>query len=87
MKALLANGWLLDAILAGVVLEAVVLSALFRQTGRGVRPGDLVANLAAGACLLMAMRLGMAGAWWGWVCACLGGGLVCHVADLRERWR
>ncbi len=87
MRALLASGRLLDLILAGVVMEAAILVALFRATGRGVRPGDLLANLAAGACLLLAMRLGMAGAWWGWVCACLAGGLACHVADLRTRWR
>ncbi len=87
MKALLANGWLLDAIVAGVVLEAAVLSMLFRATRRGVRPGELLANLAAGTCLLVAMRLGMAGAWWGWVCACLAGAGACHVVDLRGRWR
>ena len=87
MRAFLSSGWLLDLILAGVAMEAVILVALFRATGRGVRPGDLLANLAAGACLLLAMRLGMAGAWWGWVCACLAGGLACHVADVRARWR
>ena len=72
---------LIDAILAGMVAEAVALFALRRRFGRAMLP-----NLAAGACLLMAMRLAMSGAWWAWMSASLLGALVAHAIDLRQRW-
>ncbi len=54
---------------------------------RGVAPWDLLPNLASGACLLLAMRAGLGGAWWGWVSLPLLGALLLHGMDLRRRWR
>lgn len=87
MTAWMASGRVLDLILVMMLAEGVALVALFRLTGRGVAPGGLLANLASGMCLLLAMRLGLAGAWWGWVSAALLGALGCHVTDLRRQWR
>ncbi len=76
----------IDCILAGMAAEAVLLTLLFRRSGRGVAPRALLPNLAAGAMLLLAMRLALVGAWWGWVSIALLAGLAGHLADLRQRW-
>ena len=78
--------WVLDAIIVGMALEGVALVALWRASRRGVAPADLLPNLVAGMCLLLAMRLGLGGAWLGWVGLALLGGLVGHVVDLWLRW-
>lgn len=75
----------IDWILAGMVLEALGLTLWRRRTGRG--PAAILANIAAGAMLLLGMRLALAGAWWGWVSLCLLLGLAAHLTDLRQRWR
>jgi hypothetical protein len=84
---LFATGLVADLILALVGLEALSLLAYRRRTGRGVAPADLVFNLLAGACLLLALRGALVGAGWGWIALCLGAALFAHLADLRRRWR
>jgi hypothetical protein len=37
-------------------------------------------------CLLLAMRLALSGAWWGFSAAALLGALVFHVTDLARNW-
>lgn len=87
MEALFANGRIVDIILGLTVLEAVALIAYHRRTGRGVAPADLLGNLLAGVCLLLALRGALVGAWWGWIALCLSASLVAHLIDLRRRWR
>ncbi len=87
MAELFASGRVLDLILAGMALEGLGLIVHHRATGRGVRPGRLLPNLLSGMCLLLAMRVGAAGAWWGWVSLALLGALACHLVDLRRAWR
>lgn len=87
MEAWYANGAVVAAILAAMAVEAVALVLFFHRTGRGVPPSALLPNLAAGACLIAAAGAAMRGAWWGWIGALLLGGLVCHVIDIRGRWR
>ncbi len=87
MKDLLANGHVLDWIIAGMVLEACGLVALHRLTSRGVSPGALLPNLCSGVCLLLAMRLALGGVWWGYVSLALLGALCLHVGDLWRQWR
>ncbi|MES2696536.1 MAG: hypothetical protein V4773_23910, partial [Verrucomicrobiota bacterium] len=41
---------------ANSILEGVALLLLFRASGRGVAPRDLLANLLAGLCLMFALR-------------------------------
>jgi len=55
-------------------------------TGRGVRPAWLVPNLLAGMALLVAMRAGMAGAWWGWISVALLTAGALHLTGLRRMW-
>jgi len=87
MAELFASGRMFDLILAGMALEAIGLVGFHRLRSRGVPPARLLPNLLSGACLLLAMRVGVAGAWWGWVSLSLLGALAFHLADLRRAWR
>lgn len=79
------TGWI-DWILAGMGLEAIALAVFHRRTGRGPPTASILPNIAAGAMLLLGMRLALAGTWWGWISLCLFIGLMAHLADLRQRW-
>ncbi len=87
MTALMASGAVLDAILAAMLLEGLLLVGLYRWRARGIAPGVLLPNLASGMGLLLAMRLGVAGAWWPWISVSLLGALVAHVLELRRQWK
>ena len=56
MKGLFESGRAVELILLLMTAEGVLLWAYRRKTGRGVPVFGLVANLAAGACLLLALR-------------------------------
>lgn len=75
-----------DAILALVVLECVALIAWRLRRGKGPSPLDIAANLAAGACLLLAVRAALMGDEIVLLVALAASGLA-HVADLSRRWR
>jgi hypothetical protein len=87
VDGLFASGLVADLILALVAVEALLLLAYRRRTGRGPAPADLVLNLLAGAFLVLALRFALVGAGGAWIAACLGAALVAHLADLRRRWR
>lgn len=84
MSDLFATGRIVDLILALVALEALALMALGRR--RGVAVLDVVAALAPGVALMLALRAALTDAWWGWVAAWLGASLIAHLADLSRRW-
>ncbi len=87
MASLFADGSIIDLVLASVLAQAGLLVLLWRRTGRGVPPASLLPMLAAGACLLVGLRLALVGAWWGWIGAAMLAGLVAHLIDLKQRWR
>jgi len=83
MAEWLASGRLVDAILVLVAVEAAFLFALrrrFRWSTAGV-----LANLAAGAFLLLALRGALTGAAAHWIMLALAAALVAHLADLKMR--
>jgi hypothetical protein len=82
-----ASGRIVDLILAFIAVEAAMLAAWRARTGRGLALADIAANLLAGAFLLLAMRMALAGAAWFWIAACLLASLAAHVGDLRRRMR
>jgi hypothetical protein len=86
MRGLIESGAMFGLILALTLAEAVALTLWHRRTGRGLKPVDIVGQLAAGACLLLAAWLALAGVWWGWVGASLAAAGVAHLFDLRRRW-
>ncbi|WP_296804842.1 hypothetical protein [Thiocapsa sp.] len=87
MAELFASGRLIDLILGLVLVEAIALTVLYRLTGKGVAPRDLVGLLLAGAFLLIAVRFALTGADWVWIGLWLALALVAHLADLALRWR
>ncbi len=86
MTALFSSGRIIDWILVGMVLEGCALAAVHGRMGRGVAPRVFLANLLSGMCVLLAMRLVLGGAWWGFASAALLAALVFHVADLAGKW-
>ncbi len=87
MQDWFASGRLIDVALTMTALEAVAVVLYFRRTGRGIAPADFLGNLASGVCLMLALRCGVTGAWWGWIALWLSAALVAHLADVRRRWR
>lgn len=74
-----------DVILAGMLLEALALGLWIARRNRRLL-GSILANLAAGACLLFALRSALhqqeALVW-----PALALALAAHVADLRTRFQ
>jgi len=87
MGQLFANGHVVDLILGLMVAEALALIIYRRRTGRGIAPLDLVGNLLAGLCLLLALRAALVDAAWGWIAAWLSVALIAHLLDLQRRWK
>jgi hypothetical protein len=87
MQTLVASGRIVDFILLFMLVEAAVLLIYRRETGRGPAPVALVMMLAAGLCLLLALRAALMGAGWQIVAAWLAAALVAHLADLWLRLR
>ena len=77
---------LIDLVLALVALEFACLAALWFVARRGLPPRVAAANLAAGACLLLAARAGLSNEQTFFMIALAGAGLA-HVADLALRLR
>jgi hypothetical protein len=87
VEALFSGTRIADLILGLMLLEALGLALVRWRTGAGLAPADLLATLAAGACLVLALRAGLhqdgpfgVGLW-------LGAALAAHLWDLRRRWR
>jgi hypothetical protein len=85
--AWLASPHLIDAILALTFLEGAALVLWHRRTGSGLPGRRSVRMLLPGFCLLLALRAALAGHPLPWVPAALAAALVCHLVDLRARWR
>ena len=87
MANLFASGRLVDFILVVVVLEAAFLLLYWSRARRGIAPLDLLPNLCAGAFLLLALRVTLAGGGWLMVSLCLSAAGLAHLIDVYRRWR
>lgn len=87
MADFIASGRIIDVIVALMLMEAGALYAWHRATGRGIAPPDILLNLAAGASLMLAVRVALTGGAAGWLLAFLSAALVAHVADVARRWQ
>jgi hypothetical protein len=76
----------LDLALAMIALEAMALLAWRWATGQGPRSLALIANLAAGAFLVIVARELVAGGGALVAVAALSAALVAHGLDLAARW-
>jgi hypothetical protein len=86
MADLFATGRIVDIILMLMIAEAFVLVGHHHLTGRGIAITPLLTNIAAGACLLLALRATFSGAPWSVVAVALGAAFGMHALDLRSRW-
>ena len=82
----MANGWIVDLVMAITVLEALALLLYRKATGKGVAARQFLVNLLSGLSLMAALRLTIAGSGWAGVTACLLLSGLLHVADLWRRW-
>lgn len=87
MAELFASGRIVDAIVALVVVEAVLLVGLRLRFGRGPKPAALLSNLASGAALMLAVRAALTGADWPMVAAWLLAALFAHLTEMMIRFR
>ena len=86
LEALFQSGRIVDLILVLVAAEVLALWFWLRGSSMALRIG-VIANAAAGACLLVALRLALGNAWWGWIAACLAASFAAHLIDLVGRLR
>ena len=87
VPAWLASPHLIDAILAFTLVEGTALALWHRRTESGLPGRRVLRTLLPGFCLLLALRAALAGHPLPWIPAALAAALVCHLADLRARWR
>ncbi len=85
--AAVADGRLLDLVIAVLLLEIAALLAWHWRTGRGLAPRALLPNLLAGLCLMLGLRAVQAGGHGAWLVAALAASGLAHLVDMRQRWR
>ena len=86
MRELFQSGRVVDLIIGLMMIETAALIAYRRFSGRGVAIKAVLTNIAAGGCLLLALRAAMTGAEWTWVAIPVSIALPLHLLDLRGRW-
>jgi anti-sigma factor RsiW len=87
IEGLFASGRIAELIAGLVAIEAIALGLVFMRAGRAARVPSLLANLAAGGALLMALRAAIVGSGWQSVGIFLGLAFAAHIADVALRWR
>jgi hypothetical protein len=86
VASLFASGRIVDCILGVMALEWCFLSVATRVSMRGLRSGEIIASLSAGAALLLALRGSLTGSRWEVTAAWLGLAGLAHLIDLRMRF-
>ncbi len=86
MTELFASGRIIDIIVAFMLIECLVLIVWRKQSGSGLSVSALVANLAAGAAMMLSLRAALLGRPWQIISLWLILALLAHAADLKIRW-
>ncbi len=81
-----SSGRAADLVLAVMLIEGIALCWLRQRSAKGPTPATIIIGLLPGACLVLALRGALVGAWWGWIALALSASLFAHLADLRRRW-
>ncbi len=87
LQSLFQSGAIIDLILLLMAVEAVALLAWRYVTGTGVAPRNLLPFLAAGICLMLAVKFALTGQDWTHVALALGSAFMFHLTDITCRWR
>lgn len=87
MEALADSAWMVDLVLAMIALEALGVGLYLWGRGRLRQGASLLATLASGFSLALALRLALAEAALPFMALALLAGLLCHLTDLALRLR
>ena len=87
MTATFSLAPLIDAVTAFTLVECLLLAAWRRVTGKGVALYDLLPNMAAGLCLMLALRCLVRDTGSAAVVLFLTAAGLAHGGDLLMRWR
>lgn len=82
-----ASGRVVTIVLVLTAIEFLALAWHHRRTGRGVPPGVLARLLIPGVLLILALQIALTGGAWYWMALALIGSLICHLDEVRRRWR
>ena len=85
MAALFDDGSVVLVILVLVAIEAAALLAYRRKTGHGIATLPMLANLAAGGCLMLAIRAALLDHPWTAVGLFMALALIAHLIDFGSR--
>ncbi len=85
MLDFIASGRVVDLALLLLAVEAGVLIVYRHRTGRGVAALDLIPGVAAGACLLLALRAALSDVSAVWIAVAMSAALPAHLYDLYRR--
>jgi hypothetical protein len=86
MQDAFSSGLITDIILALMALELLAFFALRRRLPNGPSRLEIVASLAAGLFLILALRTALTSGPWEAIAAALLGSLIAHVTDQWLRW-
>ena len=84
LEALFVSGRIIDAILVLIAVEIAAIMAI--RSRSGLRAMPLLANIGAGASLMIALRISLTSGDWHWIAVCLFIALVFHAIDVASRW-
>lgn len=84
MRDFILSGHAVDAVLAVMAVEFVVLVGL-EKARRAQRALDLWCAFMPGVLLLLALRAALVGADWPWIALALSASFPFHLADLARR--
>jgi hypothetical protein len=87
MESMFSSGHIADIALLVMLAEAGVLYAYTLKRAGTLSFRPFLANLAAGALLVVAVRLALVGAAWRWIALALALSLLAHGYDLSLRLR
>ena len=86
IQNLILSGRIVDVMLVFIALEIAIIATIRHRRGGAVSALPLLANIGAGASLMVALRFSLTGGSWLWITACLLAALVFHAMDIVLRW-
>ena len=86
MANLFSTGRIIDYILILVLVEAAAWIWLTKRLGHGIPPAQVIANLGAGAALLLAVQAAIVHRPWPGIAAWLLVALGAHACEMSLRW-
>lgn len=85
MEQFITGGSVTAVILAVLVIEAVIVSVYLVRTGRTLRLPGFLAGLAAGGCLVLALREALTNGGWVMIAIFLSLSFLAHAIELALR--